>query len=334
LRETQQPGAILTRVAASHIRVGSFEYLAIQPASQRRLKQLADYAIGRHYPALAEKDSPYIALLEAVMDAQAQLIARWMSIGFVHGVMNTDNTSIAGETIDLGPCAFMDVYDENSLYSSIDHQGRYAYANQPFIARWNMARLAEALLPLLHQHENTALALANELMDSFMARYQRHWLAAMRSKLGLSAATRITDEEDAALISRLLALMQSQAADFTRSFRLLSAALTGGAAPLQALFNYSTELDDWLQDWLQRGALEPLDAQRRAAQMNRVNPINIPRNHRVEAMIAAAVNEGDRAPFHALLEAVTHPFEERSEWQRYAEPAPPSFGRYTTFCGT
>jgi uncharacterized protein YdiU (UPF0061 family) len=333
-RETRLPGAILTRVAASHIRVGSFEYLAIQPEGSLRVKQLADHVIDRHYPALRHEALPYPALLEAVIEAQAHLIARWMSIGFVHGVMNTDNTSIAGETIDFGPCAFMDAYNEHSLYSSIDHQGRYAYANQPLIARWNMARLAETLLPLLHQDRDQGVSLANVLLESFMDRYHKHWLAAMRAKLGLSATTGVSDQDDATLIARLLALMQIQEIDFTRSFRLLSAALGGDAAPLRALFKHSTEVDDWLLAWQQRGALEPLNAQQRAKHMNRVNPISIPRNHQVEAMIAAAVDDGDLAPFHALLEAVTHPFEDRPEWQQYAQPAPPSFGCYTTFCGT
>ena len=333
-RKGEVPGAILTRVATSHIRVGTFEFLAARGGDIARLKQLADYVIGRHYPALKDSASPYIALLEAVVDAQARLVARWMSIGFVHGVMNTDNTSIAGETIDYGPCAFMEAYHPKTVFSSIDLQGRYAYGNQPNIARWNLARFAETLLPLIHTDEAEAIAQANAVLADFLGRYSRHWLAAMRPKLGLSAEAGVNDSGDTELIHWLLAAMQSERVDFTQGFRLLSTAVRGNAEPLRSLFNGSADFADWLDRWNNRMAQEKRTANERAERMDAVNPVIIPRNHQVEAMIEAAVRDGDFAPFHALLAAVTHPFENRLAWQKYSEPAPASFGPFTTFCGT
>lgn len=333
-RKGEVPGAILTRVATSHIRVGTFEFLAARGGDAVRLKQLADYVIGRHYPSLKDSVSPHIALLEAVVDAQAGLVARWMSIGFVHGVMNTDNTSIAGETIDYGPCAFMDVYHPKTVFSSIDLHGRYAYANQPNIARWNLARFAETLLPLIHTDEAEAIAQANAVLADFPDRYARHWLAAMRPKLGLSAEAGVEESSDTELIHWLLAAMQAERVDFTKGFRLLSCAVRGDAEPLRALFNGSADFADWFDRWSTRMAQEKRTANERAELMDAVNPVIIPRNHQVEAMIEAAVRDGDFAPFYALLAAVTHPFEMRPEWRKYSEPAPTSFGPFTTFCGT
>lgn len=333
-RKGEVPGAIFTRVATSHIRVGTFEFLAARGGDAVRLKQLADYVIGRHYPALKDSASPYLALLEAVVDAQARLVARWMSIGFVHGVMNTDNTSIAGETIDYGPCAFMDAYHPKTVFSSIDLHGRYAYANQPNIARWNLARFAETLLPLIHTDEAEAIERANAVLASFPDRYARHWLAAMRPKLGLSAEAGVEAGSDTELIHWLLAAMQAERVDFTKGFRLLSSAVRGDAEPLRALFNGSADFVDWFDRWNVRRARENQTSDVCARLMDAVNPVIIPRNHQVEAMIEAAVREGDYAPFHDLLAAVTHPFDMRPEWQKYAEPAPASFGPFTTFCGT
>ncbi|MDD4966278.1 YdiU family protein [Halothiobacillus sp.] len=333
-RQGEVPGAILTRVATSHIRVGTFEFLAARGGDAVRLKQLADYVINRHYPALKDSVSPYIELLAAVVDAQANLVARWMSIGFVHGVMNTDNTSIAGETIDYGPCAFMDAYHPKTVFSSIDLQGRYAYGNQPNIARWNLARFAETLLPLIDTDGDAAIAQANTVLADFPGRYARHWLAAMRPKLGLSSDTGVSDSADTELIHWLLTAMQSERVDFTQGFRQLSTAVRGNSEPLRSLFNGSADFADWLERWNTRVAQEKRTADARAERMDAVNPVIIPRNHQVEAMIEAAVREGDFAPFHALLAAVTHPFENRPEWQKYAEPAPASFGPFTTFCGT
>lgn len=333
-RKGEVPGAILTRVAMSHIRVGTFEFLATRGGDAVRLKQLADYVIGRHYPALKGSASPYIELLDAVVDAQASLVARWMSIGFVHGVMNTDNTSIAGETIDYGPCAFMEAYHPKTVFSSIDLQGRYAYGNQPNIARWNLARFAETLLPLIHADEAEAIALANAVLADFPDRYARHWLAAMRPKLGLSVEASAEDSSDTELIHWLLAAMQVERIDFTKGFRLLSSAVRGDAEPLRALFNGSADFADWFDRWNVRRARENQTSDECVRRMDAVNPVIIPRNHQVEAMIEAAVHDGDFAPFHALLAAVTHPFENRPEWREYSEPAPASFGPFTTFCGT
>lgn len=333
-RKGEVPSAVLTRVAASHIRVGTFEFLAARGGDAARLKQLADYVIARHYPAVNEAAVPYAALLAAVIDAQAKLVAGWMSLGFVHGVMNTDNTSIAGETLDYGPCAFMEAYHAKSVFSSIDAQGRYAYANQPNIARWNLARFAETLLPLLHSDEQVAMAEANDLLGTFPHRYAQHWLAAMRPKLGLSAEAGVQAHNDTELIQWYLAIMQAERVDFTQGFRRLSAAVRGDSQPLSVLFNHSADFLDWLNQWLTRRAKENRTDDEHAERMDAVNPVIIPRNHLVEAMIASAVQAGDFAPFYDLLAAATHPFEIRPEWQQYAEPAPASFGPFTTFCGT
>lgn len=314
-RETFLPGAVLARVAASHIRVGTFQYAAINGGPEL-VRRLADHSLRRHYPELAAAENPYLAFYERVVDTQASLVARWMLVGFIHGVMNTDNMAISGETIDYGPCAFMDVYDPATVFSSIDHGGRYAYGNQPHIAAWNLARLAEALLPLIDADTPTAVAAATEILESFSERFRRAWTGGMRAKLGLTEAGDITD----ALIDELLERLRGQ--DYTSSFRVLSRSLRGEAL--------SPELAEWAGRW--RAEL-PDDHEAVAAAMDRVNPVYIPRNHLVEEALAAAT-AGDLEPFERLLDVVSRPFDERPGLDAYAAPAPESFGLYQTFCGT
>jgi len=321
-RETALPGAVLTRVAASHVRVGTFQYLAARRETAL-LRRLADYAIARHHPLAADAESPYLALLDAVVEAQASLIAKWMLAGFIHGVMNTDNMTISGESIDYGPCAFMDAYDPDTVFSSIDHGGRYAYGNQPAIAQWNLARLAEALLALLGENAEASVAAANDVLGTFPDRYRRHWLAGMRAKLGLRDA----DPGDGALADDLLGLLHAQAVDYTSFFR----ALSGGEA--RSRLQDPAPYDAWAERWRARLAQEGADPAATAEAMRRVNPVYVPRNHEVEAALTAAT-AGDLDPFARLLGALRRPFEERRGLERYAAPAPPDFGAYRTFCGT
>ena len=329
LRETMLPGAVLMRVAASHLRVGTFEYVAAR-GDAGLLRRLADYAIARHHPHAAEAEDPYLAFFGSVVDAQASLIARWMLVGFIHGVMNTDNMTISGETIDYGPCAFMDAFDPATVFSSIDHGGRYAYANQPHIAQWNLARLAETLLPLMGGGPEAAITAATAALQSFAERYDAHLAAGMHAKLGLADGP----GEDEALIDDLLALMHAQGVDFSSAFRALSALLRGDAAPAHALFPDRAALDAWAQRWRARLSSQGADPQATARAMDRVNPVYIPRNHLVEEALAEAT-AGDLGPFEDLLDAITRPFHERPGRERYAAPAPAGFGEeYRTFCGT
>ena len=321
-RETMLPGAVLARVASSHLRVGSFQYAAAT-GDVELLRRLADHAIDRHHPGAAEAPHRYLALFEAVVAAQASLVAQWMLVGFVHGVMNTDNMTISGETIDYGPCAFLDAFDDTTVFSSIDYAGRYAYGNQPVAAEWNLARLAEALLPLFSDDEDKAVALAMEALGQFREQYFAAWSAGMRAKLGLPHAVR--DAAETALVDDLLTLLQANHVDYTSFFRRLGAAARGKAEPVRALVLDLAAADGWLQRWL---ALGP-DAEA----MDRVNPAYIPRNHLVEEALNAAVAE-DLEPLGRLLEAVTAPFDERPGLDRYAAPAPEDFGSYVTFCGT
>lgn len=321
-RETTLPGAVLTRVASSHLRVGSFQYAAAT-GNKDLLRRLADHAIARHHPGAAEAERPYLALFEAVVAVQATLIAQWMLIGFVHGVMNTDNTTISGETIDYGPCAFMEAYDPDTVYSSIDFWGRYAYGNQPAIAGWNLARFAETLLPLLSDSTEEAIALAEQSFGVFQARYDAVWTAGMRAKLGLSAD--VDTEFATALAEELLLLLKQNHVDYTSFFRRLSHAARGDAEPARGLFMDLAGLDEWLARWQ---ALGP-----DADAMDGTNPIYIPRNHLVEEALTAAT-DGDLGPLERLLEAVTDPYTERPGLERYASPAPEDFGKYQTFCGT
>lgn len=317
-RETPLPGAVLARVARSHLRVGSFQY-ARATGDPDLLRRLADLAIARHHPGAAGAERPYLALLEAVIDVQAELVARWMLAGFVHGVMNTDNMTISGETIDYGPCAFLDAFDPATVYSSIDHGGRYAYGNQPMVAQWNLARFAEAVLPLLHEDEEQAVALAMQALEQFGRRYDAAWSAGLGAKLGLrgDAAPARTDE--------LLGLLTAGRVDHTGFFRALAAAGRGDAEPVRRLFADPAGIDGWLANWLALGP-DP-DA------MDRVNPLYIPRNHLVEEALTAA-SGGDLDPVHRLVAAVTAPYDERPGLERYAAAAPPDFGAYRTFCGT
>lgn len=320
-RETLLPGAVLVRVAGSHLRVGSFQYATLT-GDAGLLRRLADHAITRHHPAAAGAPRPYLALFEAVVAAQASLVARWMLAGFVHGVMNTDNMTISGETIDYGPCAFMDAYHPATVYSSIDHGGRYAYGNQPLVAEWNLARLAEALLPLIDEDQERAVALAVDSLGGFRPRYEAAWTAGMRAKLGLPAG--LADEVAAALVTDLLALMEAGAADHTSTYRALAAAARGDAGDAGRLLPGPLGAA-WVARWLAVGP--DADA------MDRVNPVYIPRNHLVEEALAAATG-GDLDPFERLVDVVGDPFTPRPGLERYAEPAPADFGAYQTFCGT
>jgi uncharacterized protein YdiU (UPF0061 family) len=327
-RETLLPGAVLVRVAASHVRVGTFQYAAAHgdPALVRRL---ADHAIARHHPHALEAENPYLAFFEAVVDAQASLIARWMLVGFIHGVMNTDNMTISGETIDYGPCAFMDAYDPATVFSSIDHGGRYAYGNQPAIAQWNLARLAEALLPLLHAEPETAIAAATDVLQSFPDRYDAYRVRGMHAKLGLADGA----GEDEALIDDLLALLHAQQVDYTSCLRALSAAVRGAAEPARSLFAEPEAFDAWSDRWRAQLSAQASGPPAIADAIERLNPVYIARNHHVEEALAAAT-DGDLQPFRRLVDVLARPFEERPGLGSYAAPAPPSFGAYRTFCGT
>jgi len=334
VRETVLPGAVFTRVAASHLRVGTFQYFAARGDTEGT-RTLADFAIARHYPGVAEAKQPYRGLLDGVIGRQASLVAQWMLLGFIHGVMNTDNTSISGETIDFGPCAFMEVYDPAAVFSSIDQQGRYAYGNQPNAAHWNLTRLAEALLPVLQQEagsEEAALASAYEALAAFGPQFEAAHLAGLRRKLGLLSER----ESDAALAQDLLDRMAANQADFTLTFRRLCDAVSGPEADagVRVLFADPGAYDSWAAGWRRRLEEEPGSAQERAAMMRRASPAFIPRNHLVEAALRAAVDRQDFAPFEELLEAGSRPYEDRPELERYTTPARPEERVNATFCGT
>ncbi len=327
-RESMLPGAVLARVAASHLRVGTFEFAAMSE-DPTLVQRLADHAIARHQPRAFESTDPYLAFLEGVVDAQASLVARWMLVGFVHGVMNTDNMTISGETIDYGPCAFIDAFDPAIVFSSIDQGGRYAYGNQPQIAQWNLARLAETLLPLFDLTAESAVEAATDVLQSFPDRYRSYWGSGMRAKLGLA------DEQpcDAELIDDLLALLHTHNVDFTSCFRSLSSAVLGDQGRARSLFTEPSAVDAWLVRHLARLSAGDYDPHAVAAAMDRVNPAYIPRNHMVEEALTAA-SDGSLGLFRRLLDVVSQPFDERPGLELYAAPAPPSFGRYRTFCGT
>jgi uncharacterized protein YdiU (UPF0061 family) len=334
LRDTALPGAVLTRVAASHLRVGTFQHFAARGDTEG-IRSLADYAIARHYPEAAQAKQPYRALLDGVIARQAHLMAQWMLIGFVHGVMNTDNTSISGETIDYGPCAFMEAYDPETVFSSIDAQGRYAYGNQPRAALWNLYRLAEALLPVLVGEagsEEAALASAQEALAGFEPQFEAARRAGLSRKLGFTAER----EGDAELIEDLLKRMATNRADFTLTFRRLCDAANGpeGDDQVRSLFADPDAYDAWALGWRLRLDKEPGSAEARAAAMRAVNPAFIPRNHIVEAALDAAVWRQDFQPFEELLDVLSLPFEDRPGLERYATPARPEEYVSRTFCGT
>lgn len=330
-RETALPGAVLTRVAASHLRVGTFQYFAARDDDEG-VRLLADYAIGRHFPAAAAAENPYRAFLQAVVARQAELIARWLHVGFIHGVMNTDNTSVAGETIDYGPCAFLDNYDPAKVFSSIDHAGRYAYGNQPRVAQWNLARLAETLLPLLAADEAASVEAANEALAGFEPAFETAWLGGLRRKLGLATAR----DGDAELAQGLLTCMAENGADFTLTFRGLCDAAAGpaGDAALLALFANPAAYADWATRWRKRLADEPGTPTSRRDAMRAANPAFIPRNHLVEAALNAATERQDFGLFETLLDVVSSPYEERPDFERYAAPPRPEERVEHTFCGT
>jgi len=337
-RERVLPGAVLTRVAASHIRVGTFEFHGAHSGVER-VRELADYTIARHDPSLATAPQPYLSLLRNVAERQAVLIAQWMNVGFIHGVMNTDNMAISGETIDYGPCAFMEAYDPATVFSSIDRRGRYAFGNQPGIAGWNLSRFAETLLPLLSDDQEQAIAMATEVIAAFPAQYRACLLRGQRAKLGLRRPEAADDRADTALAEDWLALLHAGRVDFTLAWRRLADAAAGDETPLRALFADPHAPDAWLARWQARCASESDGAQhdpsKRAEAMRAVNPNVIPRNHRVEEALTAASDDNDLAPFERLLEALKQPYAEAPEFLPYAEPAPHALtASYRTYCGT
>ncbi|MGV3662460.1 MAG: protein adenylyltransferase SelO [Prosthecobacter sp.] len=320
-RQEVQPGAVLTRIAASHIRVGTFEWAAAH-GDRDALRALTDHTLRRHYPDRATAEVPGLALLEGVMERQTALIAQWQCVGFIHGVMNTDNMALSGETIDYGPCAFMDAFDPATVFSSIDRHGRYAYGNQPEIAQWNLARLAEALLPLLHGDEKQAVELANAAIKGFKTVFERQWLAGMRAKLGL-----FTEEAaDRALIESLLVWMRGQKADFTNTFRQLHPAETAPQA--------DPAFGAWHGRWQSRLMLQPQSADEVLQRMRAHNPAVIPRNHKVEEALAAAVEHGDLGVMQRLLEVLARPYDHAVDRPEYSTPSGLGPGAYQTFCGT
>jgi uncharacterized protein YdiU (UPF0061 family) len=331
VRDEVLPGGILTRTAASHVRVGTFQFFAAQGDAEA-LRILTAYALARHYPAAVGTGNDALALLERVIEAQAELIARWLALGFVHGVMNTDNTAISGETIDYGPCAFLDDYDPGRTFSSIDRGGRYAFSNQPRIALWNMARLAEALVPLLAEDSKEAVRLATERLERFDAHFERARLGMMRAKLGLTHP----EEEDGALVDGLLSLLADHAIDYTLFFRRLTAAArTSSDVGLRSLFDEDPRpLQTWTTAWRLRLCAEASEPEARATSMSRANPVFIPRNHRVEEAIEAAVRHGDFQPFETLVHVLEKPYEDQAEHAHLADPPGPEQRAYKTFCGT
>jgi len=350
LREEVLPGAVLTRVAASHIRVGTFQYFAAR-GDQDGVRELLNYVIARHYPEAANDEVPALAVLKAVAERQAALIAKWMLVGFIHGVMNTDNMALSGETIDYGPCAFMDEYNPRTVFSSIDSNGRYAYANQAAIAQWNLARLAETLLPLIHADGDIAVSLATPVIGGFIARFDEHFLRGMRAKIGLASAL----DGDAERVSRLLLAMHNAGADFTLTFRRLTKVMESAEneARLLELFPESEAMRAWLSEWRQRLQADSRDGdadvavadadasvgtragdRSRAERMRHANPAFIPRNHRVEAALNAASEYGDFEPFRRLLAILQRPFDDQPDAIEFETPPQPSERVLNTFCGT
>jgi len=322
-RETVLPGAVLTRVAASHIRVGTFQYFAAN-GDNDAVRLLADHVIARHYPPAAGAENPYLALLEGVIARQASLIAHWLLIGFIHGVMNTDNCSVAGETIDYGPCAFMDAYDPATVFSSIDRGARYAYGNQPRIAQWNLTRLAEALLPLLNEDRETAVAAAMDALRAFEPQFQAAYQAGLRRKIGL----RTQQDGDTALVEKLLAIMVKTGADFTLTFRRMADAIIVGS------FAEGEHFEAWTDRWRERLLAEHADPAETSRAMRAVNPAFIPRNHQIEAAIAAATEREDFSLFETLVTVLARPFDDQPDVAHLALPPLPEERVLQTFCGT
>ena len=331
IRERLLPGGIIMRIAASFVRIGTFEYFLAR-GDMAGITRLADYVIEYQYPHLKRAENPYLALLDAVIEGQAALIAQWMQLGFIHGVMNTDNMSIACETIDYGPCAFMDHYAHDRVFSSIDRHGRYAYNNQPNIGLWNLSRFAECLLHLIDEEEGTAIEVANDRLKVFISSYQNHWLTGMRAKLGLNSRL----DQDRALIEELLAIMASCNVDFTLTFHQLSLLDMDASNDdaILALFNHAESFAQWADKWRQRLRQEASDDNERKAMMRRVNPVYIPRNHLIEAAIRAAEDHGDFSVFHALHEVLQKPYDFQPGKEAYMQPPQPHEVVHQTFCGT
>ncbi|MBU8596939.1 hypothetical protein CHH78_08435 [Shouchella clausii] len=323
-RETELPGAVLTRVAESHLRVGTFQYAAGR-GEVSDVKTLADYAIKRHYPEITGSENPYLSLLEQVISRQAKLISQWQLVGFVHGVMNTDNMTISGETIDYGPCAFMDNYDPATVFSSIDTQGRYAYGNQPQIANWNLARFAETLVPLLAEDETKGVEIAQSAIEGFKGQYVSNWLAGMRKKLGLFNA----EDGDKDFVEKLLRLMHEHEADYTNTFRLLTL-----GQPDKTAMHGTDEFAEWLEQWQQRQSRQAQTKDEAMKLMRTNNPAVIPRNHRVEEALAAAVDEEDDSLVKQLIAVLKEPYAYSEEQERYAEVPERCQHGYVTYCGT
>ena len=335
MRDRVLPGAVLTRVAASHVRVGTFQFFATRGQTDM-VKRLADYVCDRHYPAITADDDRYVSLLQCVVERQAALIAKWMLVGFIHGVMNTDNMTVSGETIDYGPCAFMDAYDTETVFSSIDHAGRYAFANQPTVAVWNLARFAETLVPLIDERdEEHAVAAATSVLEGFSDIFQQHWYEGACLKLGMthSGAQQVVDDAKRALIDDWFKLLGRHRADMTLAYRCLADAADGDRGPMDSMLPDRAEIDAWVERWRKLlGGKEPSDV---ANAIRSFSPIYIPRNHLVEEALAAAVDHGDLTPFQRLLEVVRTPYQENPEWEKYATPATSEFNStYRTFCGT
>ncbi len=330
MRDGLQPGAVLARVASSHLRVGTFQFFAARGEIEK-LRKLADYAIRRHYKDLENDENRFLGLLKKIIDRQAALVAKWMGVGFVHGVMNTDNMTISGETIDYGPCAFIDNYDPGAVFSSIDEQGRYSYGNQPAIAQWNLSRFAETLLPLIDPDDSdNSIRLATDEINAFPAAYQQYWLNGMKAKLGLVGDA----GADIELVNALYSAMEGQNVDFTQLFRRLADAARGHDDGLFALFNESSAIEAWLSNWLARLKRDGQVLEDRAEAMDKVNPVYIARNHKVEEALQAATVQADFGPFEKLLVVLKKPFERRDGLRDFEEAAPAEFGRYKTYCGT
>lgn len=324
MRETVQPGAVMTRIAASHLRVGTFQFAA-KWGTFEDLKALADYAIERHYPILLANENRYLAFLKEVIERQAALIAKWQLVGFIHGVMNTDNMTISGETIDYGPCAFMDIYNPKTVFSSIDRQGRYAYENQPNIAAWNLARLAESLLPLIHEDPDEAVQQAQEAMAAYPVTYENYWLTGMGNKLGIFNI----EKEDISLIENLLELMEKYEVDYTNTFRLL----TLDKVEETELFG-KNGFEQWYEKWKTRLENQQVSEEFIKQLMQKSNPVVIPRNHRVEEALDAAVNNEDYSVLNNLLSVISHPYDYKADYMDYTTLPPDTSGPYKTFCGT
>lgn len=331
MRERALPGAVLTRVASSHVRIGTFQFFTARRQIEN-VRKLADYVIQRHYPEVSEDNERYLSLLRCVVERQSTLVASWMLVGFIHGVMNTDNMSISGETIDYGPCAFMDSYDPKTVFSSIDRDGRYAYLNQPTIALWNLARFAETLVPLLGEDSDRAVADVTAILETFMPSFEQHWYKGAMKKLGLANPDHV-GEPERTLVNDWLALLADNDVDYTLAWRRLAEAAEGEMNELRSHFSQPIEFDGWIERW--RKLHGGVESSQLATAIRAANPIYIPRNHLVEEALAAASDDGDLTPFERLLEVLQNPYDEKPQNARYAQPASPEFTScYRTFCGT